>query len=231
MHRVIQPDAERSRLNSSDQYVSLIKEYEKMHGSGEGIFNGRSLLKFVDIIDGYLQNNDCKSVLDYGCGKGHLYTDKFTTITEEIDKPLPEYWGLEKYQLFDPAYEEHSKLPIHKKDAVICTDVLEHIPESDLGWVVDEIFSYATKMIFINVACFKALKHFEDGTNVHISVFTPEYWIDFLTKKSRNFRNLVIYLFADVLIKRHEDSDKITFVTKGFKIDHYPRIQELGEQE
>ena len=116
-------------------------------------------------------------------------------------------------------------------DAVICTDVLEHIPESDLGWVVDEIFSYATKMIFINVACFKALKHFEDGTNVHISVFTPEYWIDFLTKKSRNFRNIVIYLFADVLIKRHEDSDKITFVTKGFKIDHYPRIQELGEQE
>ena len=44
MHRVIQPDAERSRLNSSDQYVSLIKEYEKMHDSGEGIFNGRSLL-------------------------------------------------------------------------------------------------------------------------------------------------------------------------------------------
>ena len=89
MHRVIQPDAERSRLNSSDQYVSLIKEYEKMHGSGEGIFNGRSLLKFVDIIDGYLQNNDCKSVLDYGCGKGHLYTDKFTTIQRRLINHYP----------------------------------------------------------------------------------------------------------------------------------------------
>jgi len=62
-----------SRYNPSDDYVNLVKMYEEKHDQGEGMFNGRSLLKFVDLIKIYLKNNDCKSVLDYGCGKA-VYT-------------------------------------------------------------------------------------------------------------------------------------------------------------
>ena len=218
-------DNTNSRHNPSDDYVNLVKMYEEKHDQGEGMFNGRSLLKFVDLIKLYLENNNCKSVLDYGCGKAVLYTDKFSEVTDEIDCPLPEYWGLDECELFDPGYEKYSKLPIHRKDAVICTDVLEHIPTSDLGWVADEILERADKMVFLNIACYPALKTFKDGTNVHISIFSPKEWIDFFMNKIKDHSNLAIYLFFDVL---NENNKKVTL--EGFKIDTNPRLIQLKEE-
>ena len=220
-------DNTNSRHNPSDDYVNLVKMYEEKHDQGEGMFNGRSLLKFVDLIKLYLENNNCKSVLDYGCGKAVLYTDKFSEVTDEIDCPLPEYWGLDECELFDPGYEKYGKLPIHRKDAVICTDVLEHVAEEDLGWVVEEIFSYAKKIVFLNVACFKALKVLPDGRNAHISVFSPNDWLQMLAEKSRQFKHLKIYLFADTM----EGQDTKTFFTEGYRIDQYPRIVKLQKIE
>jgi len=225
----IQSNSELSRLNSSTDYITLLGMYKDMHKISDGMFNGRSLLKFVDIIKAYLENNNCKSILDYGCGKGILYSDNYNVLTTEIDAPLHKYWNLDSYQLFDPAYEEHSKLPAHKKDAVICTDVLEHIAEDDLDWVVSEIFSYAKKIVFLNVACFEALKTLKDGRNAHISVFGPDNWIQFLADKSRDFKHLKIYLFADT-VGEDENGDR-QFLTEGYRIDSYPRITILKQEE
>ena len=151
--RDISPGAHFNRDNPSPKYTSLLEEYKIMHNYSDRMFNGRSLLKFVDIIKAYLEKNKCQSVLDYGSGKGALYTEDFHTITKEINKPLPEYWDLDLCAMYDPAYEEHSTLPDRKFDAVISTDVLEHIPEADLGWVLREMYSKAEKMVFLNVAC------------------------------------------------------------------------------
>lgn len=209
-----------SRHNPSDDYGNLIKMYEQKHDQAAGMFNGRSLLKFVDIIKAYLEHHKCKSILDYGCGKGILYGEDYHTLTNEIDCPLPEYWSLDEHELFDPGYEKYNKLPIHKKDAVICTDVLEHVAEEDLSWVVDEIFSYAKKMVFLNVACFEAVKTLPDGRNAHISIFSPDDWIQMLAEKSRNFKHLTIYMFADAMVTENPK----TYQTQGYRIDQYPRI-------
>ena len=209
-----------SRHNPSDDYVNLIKMYEQKHDQAAGMFNGRSLLKFVDIIKAYLEQHECKSILDYGCGKGILYGEDYHTLTNEIDCPLPEYWNLYDHGLFDPGYEKYGKLPIHKKDAVICTDVLEHVAEEDLSWVVDEIFSYAKKMVFLNIACFEAVKTLPDGRNAHISIFSPEDWVQMLAEKSRNFKHLTIYMFADTMVTENPK----TYQTQGYRIDQYPRI-------
>jgi len=202
----IQSEVNLSRQNSSSEYLALLNMYKDMHKISEGMFNGRSLLKFVDIIKAYLENNNCKSILDYGCGKGILYTDNYKELTTEIDAPLHKYWNLDSYELFDPAHEEHSKLPIHKKDAVICTDVLEHVAEDDLDWVVSE-----------------------DGRNAHISVFSPDEWLQFLAGKSREFKHLKIYLFADT-VGEDENGDR-QFLTEGYRIDSYPRITSLKQEE
>jgi len=63
-----------SRYTTSKDYTYLLGEYKDMHKSAEGMFNGRSLVKFVDIIKHYLKRHNCQSFLDYGCGKGYLYT-------------------------------------------------------------------------------------------------------------------------------------------------------------
>ena len=203
-----------------------IEQYKQYHREHSEYGNGGGLKFYLQHIKDLVQDTKSETLLDYGSGKGQLYTEDFSEITDEIDRPLPEYWNLDEYQLFDPAYEEHAKLPVHKKDAVVCTDVLEHIPQTDLGWVVDEIFSYARKMGFLNVACFEAMKTFKDGTNVHVSVFSPDDWLQFLAHRSRQFPKLVIYVFADTI-----DAKTDEFLTRGFRIDQYPRIIELKDKE
>jgi hypothetical protein len=220
--RDISPGEHFNRDNPSKKYISLLEEYKVMHGHSDRMFNGRSLLKFVDIIKAYLEKNECQSVLDYGSGKGALYTEDFHTITKEINKPLPEYWDLDLCVMYDPAYEEHSTLPDRKFDAVISTDVLEHIPEADLGWVLREMYSKAEKMVFLNVACFPALKKLKDGSNAHVSIFSTEEWIQFVATTSIPFKDLKIYLFADNIDK--EDGE---FTVRGFKIESKPHVTEL----
>ena len=220
--RDISPGDHLKRDNPSAKYTSLLEEYKAMHNHSDRMFNGRSLLKFVDIIKAYLEKNKCRSVLDYGSGKGALYTENFHTITKEIDKPLPEHWNIDVCALYDPAYEKHSTLPEGKFDAVICTDVLEHIPEADLGWVVREIYSKAERMVFLNVACFEALKKLKDGSNAHVSIFPTEEWIKFIATESVSFKDLKIYLFADAI-----DQEDGEFTVRGFKIESKPHVTEL----
>jgi len=220
--RDISPGEHFNRDKPSQRYNSLLEEYKVMHGVSNRMFNGRSLLKFVEIIKSYLEKNECNSVLDYGSGKGALYTEDFHTVTNEINKPLPEYWSLDLCVLYDPAYEEHVSLPSGKFDAVICTDVLEHIPEADLGWVLQEIYSKANKMVFLNVACFPALKKLKDGSNAHVSIFSTEEWIQFVAKESIAFKDLKVYLFADNV--EEEDGE---FTVRGFKIESKPHVMEL----
>ena len=220
--REISPGDHFNRDTPSPKYTDLVDEYKVMHSHSDRMFNGRSLLKFVDIIKVYLDKNGCQSVLDYGSGKGALYTEDFYTITEEINKPLPEYWDIDLCAMYDPAYEKHSILPDGKFDAVLCTDVLEHIPEADLGWVVREIYSKADKMVFLNVACFEALKKLKDGSNAHVSIFSTEEWIRFAAIESTPFKDLTIYIFADNI-----DPEDGEFTVRGFKIENKPHVIEL----
>ena len=220
--REISPGDHFNRDTPSPKYTDLVDEYKVMHSHSDRMFNGRSLLKFVDIIKVYLDKNGCQSVLDYGSGKGALYTEDFYTITEEINKPLPEYWDIDLCAMYDPAYEKHSILPDGKFDAVICTDVLEHISEADLGWVLREIYSKASKMVFLNVACFEALKKLKDGSNAHVSIFSTEEWIRFAAIESTPFKDLTIYIFADNI-----DPEDGEFTVRGFKIENKPHVIEL----
>ena len=221
----IEYDPKLDRDNPSPKYKELLDEYIQMHQLGEGMFDGKSLTKFIYIIDGFLNTNECKTLLDYGAGKGTLYTEDFKKLTDEIDEPVQDYWKLTKMDRFEPALPEYSKLPDDHYDAVICTDVLEHIPTSDLGWVADEILERADKMVFLNIACYPALKTFKDGTNVHISIFSPKEWIDFFMDKIKDHNNLAIYLFFDVLNENHK---KVTL--EGFKIDTNPRLIQLKQE-
>jgi hypothetical protein len=67
-------------------------------------------------------------------------------------------------------------VPQQKFDGVISTDVLEHCPEEDLPWILDEIFGYAAAFVYLNVACFAARKTLPNGENAHVTVRPGEWW-------------------------------------------------------
>ena len=63
-----------------------------------------------------------------------------------------------------------------KYDGVICTDVVEHIPEDDVLNFIDELFKLSNKFIFIVIATIPASKYFEDGNNIHLSLKSEDKW-------------------------------------------------------
>ena len=186
----------------SEKYLELIEAYKHLH-EDDSKFQGISLIPFAIDIYGILKYNNCKSILDYGCGKGYPYKDQFKYLDPKgkipnFDKPLHKWWGIDELFLYDPAYPEHDKLPTKKYDMVICTDVLEHIPEEDLDWVIRELCSFSQSTMFINVSTLPAKKTFKTGKykgeNVHVTVHNHEWWLNKVSKIWNDNKNLKIYL-------------------------------------
>jgi|TARA_R100001086_G_scaffold76491_1_gene37044 hypothetical protein len=207
-----------SRENTSEEYKHLLREYEEFHKNIK-YFNGLCLANHINKITKVIFKEGAKSLLDYGCGKALLYNDldyNKLAINESnslvLDKPLPEHWQLDFYSLYDPAYPKYNKLPKGKYDAVLCTDVIEHIDEKDVDWILEEVFSYGKKFIFLTIACYKALKTFKDGRNVHVNIKTPEYWTDKLLKLHDKHSHLNIHYSLDVL--KDEKAEKPVSITE-----------------
>ena len=179
----------------STEYVEFIEAYKDLH-TQETKFKGSSLNPYVISIGKLILEHNCKTLLDYGCGKALGYSDKCEEI--QLKKPVHEVWNIDSYTLYDPAYPKYNTLPTGTYDIVICTDVLEHIPEQDLDWVIERILNYSTKIVFLNICTAPALKHFKKGKfkgkNLHISVFENKWWIKKIGKIWNNHKDIKIYL-------------------------------------
>lgn len=211
INKPISPTDGLTRANPSAEYTRFLNEYIELHKTKA--FDGRSIRKFIGTITGLIHEHQCKTLLDYGAGKGTLYTDEYHKLTDDIDQPLQAYWELDEVALYEPARPGYDRLPYRTFDAVICTDVLEHIPESDLGWVIDELFSKANKLLFLNIATFPAMKTFADGTNVHISVFDYMAWLQFIEPIQKRYPYVTVHAYFDVI------TEQGTGLSDGYKIE------------
>ncbi len=131
-----------------------------------GAFRGLTTLIFADHIKEMVKKHGVKTMLDYGCGQGVQYGK---------DLDLAEKWGVTVEQ-YDPVVPEYSELPDSTFDMVICVDVLEHIPEEELKGVLTEIFSKATKCVFLTVCPRAAKKTLPDGRNCHLTIKPLSWW-------------------------------------------------------
>lgn len=174
-----------SRKNPSPRYRALLAMYGDMHANGEkflGIpsaetFDGRSLASQAARIKRLIERTQASHVLDYGCGKGTQYEPRPLVIKGEGSwDSVIDYWGIDEVTCFDPAFPPFSSLPQGKFDGVISTDVLEHCPQDDMEWIVEEMFSYATRFVFATIACYPARKRLPSGENAHCTIQPPEWW-------------------------------------------------------
>lgn len=161
--------------------MKLLNEYRKLHEQGK--FPGMSLLPFVPEIAELVVEFKARRLLDYGCGMGRQYTRERAHVV----------WGVGMPTLYDPAVAQFSVKPVGRFQGVICTDVLEHVPESELDAVVREIAGHAKLWAFISVCC-RPSKHirFEDGRNVHVTVKPFAWWQEYLPPFFASNTRLVI---------------------------------------
>ena len=170
-------------MKGSERYKQLLVLNTQMQDQLANGFDGQSLIDVICRIGVLVQQFDCKSVLDYGCGRGDV----------QRQFNVDALWRV-KYRGYDPAVQAFPgavaddvslgfvrELPAEKFDAVISTDALEHIPEEDiLGWVLDEIFSKANKFVFIKVPTYEVEQWLPNGENVHCTVKSQDWWGDIL---------------------------------------------------
>jgi hypothetical protein len=174
-----------SRAHPSTRYLQLLSMCRQMHLGGEkflGIpahetFNGRSLHSQIGRIKHLIRKTGAETVLDYGSGKGQQYDPRRIAIEGEGEwDGVVDYWGVDEVVCFDPAYPPYSTPPSGQFDGVISTDVLEHCPEDDIPWIVDEMFSFARRFVFATVACYPASKRLPSGENAHVTLKDSEWW-------------------------------------------------------
>ncbi|MFN2327729.1 MAG: hypothetical protein ABR612_02350 [Chromatocurvus sp.] len=174
-----------TRDNPSPEYLEMVRMYETMHEEGEqsagksgkDTFPGKMLINHAADIKAMIEHTGARSILDYGAGKGLAYQQADVSITPQLKiDSIQSYWGVDDIRCYDPGYEPFSTLPDQQYDGVISTDVLEHITEPDVPWIIEEMFSYARKFVFANVACFPAVKNLPNGQNAHCTLHPPEWW-------------------------------------------------------
>jgi hypothetical protein len=149
-----------------DESVRLGTEFQKGNKSWAGYDVVKYQNKIKDLVDLY----SAKTILDYGCGKGLQYVESLPYAGEDNWQTFDQFLGVAVYK-YDPCVPEHSTLPPvgTKFDGVICTQVLNSIPDDDLGWVAKELESYADKFCFVGL-------NFQHPAKGKKTMYNPAYF-------------------------------------------------------
>lgn len=182
-----------SRSHPSPRYLELLDQYQTMHEIGErflGIpaektFPGLSLPPQAARIKRLIDETDACTIMDYGSGKGKQYESiGFLGPDGNRYESILDYWDVVGVRCYDPCYTPYMNLPDGRFDGVISTDVLEHCPESDIPWILNEMFSYAERFVFANVACYPAKKRLPNGENAHSTIKPVDWWKELIISVS-----------------------------------------------
>ncbi len=207
-----------SRAAPSPRYRRLIEQYRLMHMQGEahlGIppedtFPGKSLPRQAPHVKRLIRRTQARTILDYGSGKGRQYWPlRMMDPDEGVDYPdIKSYWGVSDIRCYDPAYPPLAELPPGTFDGVVCTDVLEHCPEEDIPWILEELFGFARRFVFANVACFPAQKRLPSGGNAHCTIKPAKWWEEEIACAARS-NPAVLYEFRLAYVKAGQLKEKI----------------------
>lgn len=148
-----------------------INEYKILHKIKPNY--GKSSEKIYNIVLSFITKNNIKTVIDYGCGKSRL----LEIINNEVNID---------YYKYDPAIEKYNQKPSKKYDLLICTDVLQHIPEEFLESSLEEIFKYAS-IFFIKIKCSSHSTLLPNGTPANCTIHKKNWWIK---KFKKSFNNI-----------------------------------------
>jgi len=188
-------------MKYSDLYI------QKHNSNAMYGFGAVHLLPAISLFVDYLQP---RTILDYGCGKGGLV------------RALQEKYPNLKVFGYDPAVEEFAELWISKVDFIICTDVLEHIPEKELYATVERISSLSQKCFF-HLHHAKASEILDNGENAHCTIAPPQWYHDLFN----SFFDEVHPIFGFSAV----NTGCITFSVPEAVVDAYTELASNGEDE
>lgn len=155
----------------SDEYKALqVKAHRDRPDWGQaGMANRDQVVEFC-------KHNGFSTLLDYGCGKGHLRESLGTEgiAVTNYDPGIPE---------FDARPEPH--------EFVVSFDVLEHVEPECVDAVLDDLKSLILKAGIFTVSTAPAKAILADGTNAHRCIRPKAWWLERLSERFRHVQELV----------------------------------------
>lgn len=161
-------------MQLKEDYAAM---YREMHHHPDRFWGG-SLGNYVPRIAELVRAVQPTTMLDYGSGKGYQYL---------VERSHEAWGGLLPY-CYDPGLPLLNREPQPQHfDAVICTDVMEHIVEDDVDAVLAHLFSLVrvraqtsgprvTAFAFFGISTRPAKKTLPDGRNCHLTVQSGKWW-------------------------------------------------------
>lgn len=143
--------------------LAATRQHHRQHKT----FSGRFLFRYLDDVKMIIDQHGCKTMLDYGCGKGIQYEQPMDSGEMILD-----FLGVEITK-YDPGVPRFNIEPRGKFDLVICTQVLGSIPKSGLPWVVDRLYGFASKAIYVA----ERLRPVKKQLHKHMESAMPREWM------------------------------------------------------
>jgi len=129
-------------MEHSKEYLDAVEKGTHFQET-ESAWAGNDSKNYIEEIKCLRKHHRAKTLLDYGCGKGQQYTQK--------SPPFDQRCGFESYYLYDPCVSYYSEPPRsnRKFDAIICLQVIRHIPNKDIPWLKELFERTAKKFVLI----------------------------------------------------------------------------------
>lgn len=140
--------------------MKYLEQYQLLHREKEyGVSGDGHVPQIISLM-----SEDADSILDYGAGQSNTaHLLKLKT-------------GIEDVVAYDPAVVGRSEKPRRSFDVVVCTDVMEHIPEDEILGVLLDIRRYANKEAIFAIALREAAQTLPNGENAHCTVKPAAWW-------------------------------------------------------
>ena len=163
----------------------FIRNNAKVLYSNNAVFDGGGARVLIDYMLEELGQRKSVTILDWGCGTAiQWHKQCLLNNTKSLMNILGE--KVQGFYRYDPAVEIYSQKPACSFDFVICSDVLEHVPNKYLEEFFYEINSYVKKdgIIFYSISTILSRNKFKDGENMHVNLKDPNEWVKILKKYS-----------------------------------------------
>ena len=156
----------------SRRFGEMLDQYKQLDGgnsaTGSLVFD-RPLAPIVAEIAKLIVETGASSVLDYGAGKGGAYASAGPATTHPA-------WPGVAVTLFDPMLPGFPQPQADIYGGVISVGALQHVPEEDIGWVLDEMFKAAQSFVYVAVSTADVAQSLPNGLPAPCNVRSAEWW-------------------------------------------------------
>ena len=140
----------------------LIEQYRQLHATRP---YGRSSEFQLGFVQRHLHRLPrLETIADYGCGQSR-FVDWLAKLNDA------------RALRYDPAIAEHATRLDGPVDLVLCTDVMEHIPEEAVERTLADIRRLSPAAYF-NISLRPARARLPNGANAHCTVRPKDWWED-----------------------------------------------------